>query len=470
MKKFMLYLVLIAFAVNAVPACAQGFYGTRLDIQLGEGYDEKYREKFDSYKSCPVWSSDEKWIAFIGMNRTSIFVVPSEGGEAVLVYKLPETVEQKWINMLCFSPDSQVITFGLWVLDEDRGSYREYLDEEETMYRSTNLIPAIENINMYTGEHRVITEGGFHPNWCRDSRYLTYIYFDVNTYIDTSQIECNGVPVIYDTVTDETRFLIEENVPQGPYFDENKYQYPVFSPDGSHIIMNYTEYNAGQLVQIPFEGGEPELLTDYRAKDWCGERCLSITCSPDGEWILFHNSISILAYNTLTGETFDVFTGENYDRPDDITTFKNIHMQQPNWSPDGTKFCYQLYTCNTNGFSTSSITLYDFNPDRYTGDGDVMVEDENPSNFAILGNYPNPFNLSTTIEFSLHEAGHVKLELYDITGQKIWELVSRDMRPGVYSAVWDGRDENGIEVSSGIYFSHLSMDNTKATNCMMLVK
>ena len=374
--------------------------------------------------------------------------------------------------MLCFSPDSQEITFELVVFDEERGSYRDYLNEEKTIYRSTNLIPAIESVNIYSGEHRIITEGGFNPDWSRDNRYITYIYFDVNTYIDDSQIAYNGVPVIYDTVTEETRPLINENVPQGPFFDNNKYQYPVFSPDGSHIILNCTEYGSGQLIKIPFEGGEQEKLTDYRAKDWCGEICLSINYSPDGKWILFHNFIQILVYNTLSGETFDVFTGEPYQRPDDTNSSLKIRRTQPNCSPDGTKFCYRLYLNPDDGINSprSFIYIYDFNPDRYTSDDVVMVESEKPSGFTLLGNYPNPFNLNTTIEFSIPEAGFVKLEIYNMTGQKIRELASRYMRPGVHTVIWDGRDENGIDVSSGIFFTKLRMEHNIATGRMVMVK
>ena len=72
-------------------------------------------------------------------------------------------------------------------------------------------------------------------------------------------------------------------------------------------------------------------------------------------------------------------------------------------------------------------------------------------------NYPNPFNLSTTITYDLSYPSYVVLEIFNCTGQKIKTLLSKKQEGGSYRIVWDGADEKGISVSSGIYFYKVSL-------------
>lgn len=102
--------------------------------------------------------------------------------------------------------------------------------------------------------------------------------------------------------------------------------------------------------------------------------------------------------------------------------------------------------------------------------GPTVVAETVPVNFAITGNYPNPFNPSTTISFSLTETGRASLAVYNVTGQKVRELVSGTLPAGWHSVVWDGRDQNGKPVSSGIYISRLMMRDKVTANRMLLMK
>jgi hypothetical protein len=73
-----------------------------------------------------------------------------------------------------------------------------------------------------------------------------------------------------------------------------------------------------------------------------------------------------------------------------------------------------------------------------------------PTKFSV-GNYPNPFNPSTTIRYELPKDASVKMEIYDVTGRKVKTLLDGSRSAGYYSVVWNGRDENGREVASGMY-------------------
>lgn len=93
-----------------------------------------------------------------------------------------------------------------------------------------------------------------------------------------------------------------------------------------------------------------------------------------------------------------------------------------------------------------------------------------PDKFTLLQNYPNPFNPETSIEFILNQPGRVTVEIFNILGQKIKTVADKKFRSGLQTLYWDGKDENGKEVSSGIYFYRVKTDDMVKTRKMVLVK
>jgi hypothetical protein len=93
-----------------------------------------------------------------------------------------------------------------------------------------------------------------------------------------------------------------------------------------------------------------------------------------------------------------------------------------------------------------------------------------PSDFVLLQNYPNPFNPATNIEFVLSKSGQVKIEIFNILGQRIRTLVDEHLKPGHKVVDWDGRDDSGEEVSSGIYFYRLQTEDFTDAKKMLLLK
>ena len=76
-----------------------------------------------------------------------------------------------------------------------------------------------------------------------------------------------------------------------------------------------------------------------------------------------------------------------------------------------------------------------------------------PANTELIGIYPNPFNPETTISYNLNEDSRVSLFIYNIKGQKVRSLVNGQIQAGYHTVTWNGKNENGENVSSGIYFS-----------------
>lgn len=100
----------------------------------------------------------------------------------------------------------------------------------------------------------------------------------------------------------------------------------------------------------------------------------------------------------------------------------------------------------------------------------TAVEETPPAVFHLGANYPNPFNLSTTISFSLPKPEKSELVIYSATGQHVRTIFSGPLAAGSHSMIWDGRDDHGKTVSSGLYFSRLTAGEYIATGKMLLVK
>jgi len=80
-----------------------------------------------------------------------------------------------------------------------------------------------------------------------------------------------------------------------------------------------------------------------------------------------------------------------------------------------------------------------------------------PKTYALEANYPNPFNPATHIRYQLPEAGKVLLEIFNIQAQRVRQLENRLQESGFYDTIWDGRNDHGYEVASGIYFYRLKV-------------
>lgn len=97
--------------------------------------------------------------------------------------------------------------------------------------------------------------------------------------------------------------------------------------------------------------------------------------------------------------------------------------------------------------------------------------EETPPAMTELGsNYPNPFNPSTTIEFSLAAPGPVTLSIYNASGQLIRTLIDESRTAGVHQAVWDGKDNRGGAVSSGVYFYRMKAGDYDKSRKMILLR
>ncbi len=103
---------------------------------------------------------------------------------------------------------------------------------------------------------------------------------------------------------------------------------------------------------------------------------------------------------------------------------------------------------------------------------DVIFENKsmNTSQFTLLDNYPNPFNPSTNIPFSISKKGNVSINIYDVNGSKVKNLFSKNTSAGSYSVQWDGENSKGASVSGGVYFYSIQLERFKQTKKMIFLK
>jgi hypothetical protein len=140
---------------------------------------------------------------------------------------------------------------------------------------------------------------------------------------------------------------------------------------------------------------------------------------------------------------------------------------------------------------TDSMRLHSTSPCRDTGDPtspldpdgsradmgarpfDPTLTVENPqvpARFLVLQNAPNPFNPTTTIRFTLPEAGQVRVAVYDVRGALTRTLVDQAFLSGAHSVVWDGKDWLGRNVASGVYVYRLTTTQGVVTKRMTLLR
>ena len=131
-------------------------------------------------------------------------------------------------------------------------------------------------------------------------------------------------------------------------------------------------------------------------------------------------------------------------------------------------------TCSSPGYQTMVNENVVINQDQTTISNftlPVSIDDEvQIAQTALKGNYPNPFNPETTISYDVKGSQQVKIEIYNTKGQLIRTLVDEIKATGHHSVVWDGRDNHGSPVASGVYHYRMRAGSYKANRLMMLLK
>lgn len=166
-----------------------------------------------------------------------------------------------------------------------------------------------------------------------------------------------------------------------------------------------------------------------------------------------------ISYDGVIWTELDSFTGTQYNWEQKTYSLSD-YLDEEN-----VQIRFRMYSDTY--VEEDGMYIDDFEIEVETGVGtgsDLIVK-----NYSI-SNYPNPFNPATTINFNLKAESHVELNIFDIKGHKIRTLVSEQVPAGAHSTVWNGKDDRGNIVSSGLYFYKIEAGSYTETKKMILVK
>jgi hypothetical protein len=179
----------------------------------------------------------------------------------------------------------------------------------------------------------------------------------------------------------------------------------------------------------------------------------------------FNKILTANAFNTNTSVYYSIYNGQ----------LNTIGQKDDKKEVQHTYFYTDINKMTQ--FGGSSVWVYDFG---YTVSETDLVE--KPYIVSLQGNYPNPFNPETTITFIVGNAFmrsigtdksvpySVSIDIYNTKGQKVRSLVNGSFSQGEHKVVWNGTDDRGVSVGSGVYFYRMKTENYTETKKMLLMK
>jgi hypothetical protein len=229
----------------------------------------------------------------------------------------------------------------------------------------------------------------------------------------------------------------------------------VYVNEGSNSSPDY------RTVQFVQDGGSDLVASTQRSSP----HVLDLDDDGKKDLLLGNTEGQLFVYSNVGSDAAPAFSGytvvEADGTPINLSGYARSRPYVCDWNDDGVPDVLV-------GGSDGRVHLY-----PGVGVSTAVRDDETPTpagNVILLSAYPNPFNLTTTIEYYVRQTQHVRLDVYDVAGRLVARLVD-DVQNGGYQTVgWDGRGSDGETISSGVFFYRLVAGNHRVTKKMTLLR
>ena len=310
------------------------------------------------------------------------------------------------------------------------------------------------------------------------NHYLKYAFYDGNVWkvekVDTSGMVGDGCVLAIDG---QNRPHIvygdgKNNTMKYCYWDGSLWQITQFEMNQYHCGWLVLDQNDRPCISCTNENTDLAYLT-FDGKQWSEEIIQPAPPGAEtGKWnslCLDNSGIPAFAFgwtdNWITYYLYYAYKDGNEWKVEPVDTADGLGGSKLHIVADKQNNLHIVYNSSSGikHATTGSATGFKNNQQNIL-----------PENIALLQNYPNPFNASTTISYQLPENSHVSLMVYDASGKKIKTLLKKFQPANAYTINWNGTDDLGRVVGSGVYYYKLKVRNSKTgfvqTKKMILLK
>ncbi|RMD85742.1 MAG: T9SS C-terminal target domain-containing protein [Calditrichaeota bacterium] len=246
-------------------------------------------------------------------------------------------------------------------------------------------------------------------------------------------------------------------------------------------VKNHPSSDDDQLTLTPF---------GYQITDFYSHQGMEVAVpfSP-----VIRNYVTRSQLPTTAKEVYGLISNSIFNTPQDTADY-HFYIGSGPFSIRGGENIILIYAILplsiSNGFSKASSDLftklesgmknfYQGKPLATIDESHLQMLTSNfilPEKYQLFQNFPNPFNPTTKIRFQIPESSHsksgvdVRLEVFNILGQKVKTLLHQTLKAGTYTVEWDGANKEGMQVASGIYIYRLSTDDFQIQKKMLLIR
>jgi hypothetical protein len=238
------------------------------------------------------------------------------------------------------------------------------------------------------------------------------------------------------------------------------------SASGCSILSNIIHSNGGLGIDLGIDGATPNDNADVDAGPNMTQNYPVIQAA--------HGTVISGVLSSQGNKTYTIQVFDN-SSCDPVAGEGKILFGETQATADGNGTAHFSVSCaavRPGRFYTATATDEDGNTSEFSPcfAPVITATGEMPSRFALHGNVPNPFNPSTVIAYEIGAPGRVDIVIFDANGRRIRTLVSENRNTGSWTTQWDGRDESGQVVASGIYFCKMNAQGFESTQKMVLLK